>query len=253
MGSKESEVGSSSGEPRPCAADVETHAEEVEQVRRHLVALRGGGTFLSAVDGRILVEWLEAGIPVALVATALERVAERRRKKRVKTPLALRSCRGEVRRLWERFRSEGLSGDPDGSCPQGLPRAHAAAEEPAPASLGGDGSESAPEPGGPEAVARQTERRLEVLFARCGQVPPASLADAAMAEVRRFHEQAWEAAGEAERSRLRVLAEEELASLRDSLAHHRWDRAVEEVARDLLRQRYPGLSATAVWDRLHGS
>jgi hypothetical protein len=29
-----------------------------------------------------------------------------------------------------------------------------------------------------------------------------------------------------------------------------WEGAVEEVARDLLRQRFPRLSAVAVWDRL---
>ena len=190
--------------------------EQAGQVVEHLCALRGGALLLSGTDAKLLVDWLEGGVSPALIALALERVAERRRKRRVRGRLSLRACKGELERL----------------------RAgrHPPATQPPP---------QAGPAGDPEAL------EAEALAALAALPPsdPAGRAEAAMAIVRRFHLEAWRAA-EAEHPALRARAAEELAGLRDALDPGAWDEAIEEVARDLLRQRHPRLSASAVWDSL---
>jgi hypothetical protein len=81
---------------------------------------------------------------------------------------------------------------------------------------------------------------------------PATVSELAMAVVRRFHVDAWDAA-ELEHASLKAAASDELAEIRDAMDPAHWDEAVEEAARDILRQRFPRLSAVAVWDRLQGS
>ena len=195
----------------------------VDQVVEHLVALRGGGPFLSGADGALLVEWLENEIPASIIVVAIERVAERRRKRRVKSRLALCSCKAEVKRL----------------C-QGGP------------SRGGAAPEQVPEPAGDrEGDLAVLERRALAALEALPLGAPAQRADAAMDIVRRFHLQVWEAATD-EHEQLLAAAGEELGGLRSGMSERRWREALEEVARDLLRQRFPRLSAVAVWDRLHG-
>jgi hypothetical protein len=195
--------------------------EEARAVVEHLSALRGAGLLLSGLDARLLVAWLESGISTATIALALERVAERRRRRRVKARLCLDACKGEVKALVER----GAPGRP------AAPARWASAAEPS----GGNLLD----------LAVQAEAAIDAL-------PPGDLAaraEAAMAIVRTFHRQAWEAAAE-EHAALRAQAAEELAELRAGMEEGHWEGAVEEVARDLLRQRFPRLSAVAVWDRL---
>jgi len=194
----------------------------VDQVVEHLVALRGGAPFLSGADGALLVNWLENDVPASLIVVAIERVAERRRKRRVKSRLVLGSCKAEVKRLLRK----GLPGG-------------GAAPEPVPADQADQGGALA-------ALERQALAALEAL----PEGLPAQRADVAMDIVRRFHVQAWDAAAE-EHEQLLAAAEEELAGLRSGMSQRRWREALEEVARDLLRQRFPQLSAVAVWDRLH--
>ncbi len=196
-----------------------------QAVVEHLSALRGGGLFLSGVDGVLLVDWLESGVSSALIAVALERVAERRRKRRVKSRLSLRSCKGEVKRL----RSRGL--------PSGV-----AALPPVPIEPAVDSA------GDLDGLAAAALAQLEALPAG----DAATVADLAMGVVRRFHERAWELAA-SEHEALKAAAAAELADFRDAMDPTHFDEAVEEAARDLLRQRYPQLSAVSVWDRLHGS
>jgi hypothetical protein len=209
-------------EPLPVPEQLREPARAVVE---HLAALRGGGLFLSGVDGVLLVGWLESGVPASVIAVALEKAAERRRKRRVKSRLSLKACKGEVKRLWK----SGLPQSSAGPAPS---------PEPLPAPAAGD----------LEALAAQAEAELEALPGG----DPASVADRAMAVVRRFHEAAWEAA-EAERPALLEQAAGELEEFRASMEPLHFDQAVEEAARDLLRQRFPRLSAVAVWDRLNGS
>ncbi len=203
--------------------------ESAQAVVDHLGTLRGGGLFLSGVDGVLLVDWLDSGIPVSLIVVALETVADRRRKRRVKSRLSLRSCKGEVKRLLKRGvpdRRAALSAGP-------------ILASPPPAAAVGDGLDG---------LAASATAQLDALPAG----DPATVADLAMAIVRRFHEQAWLAASD-EHPVLKAAAAVELADFQRSMDPLHWEEAVEEAARDLLRQRYPGLSAVAVWDRLHGS
>lgn len=72
----------------------------------------------------------------------------------------------------------------------------------------------------------------------------------AIAACRRFHESVWDAIA-VQRQALLADAAEELEPLRTLLRGSAWDAAVEEVARDRVRARFPLISAQIVWDRLH--
>ena len=72
----------------------------------------------------------------------------------------------------------------------------------------------------------------------------------AIAACRRFHEAVWDAIA-AQREILLADATVELESLRSLLKGAAWDAAVEEVARDRVRARFPLVSAQVIWDRLH--
>ncbi len=206
--------------------DVPEHLREAaQQVVEHLCALRGGGLLLSGRDAALLVDWLDRGIPAVVIVVALERVAERRRKRRVKSRLRLASCKGEVKRIWKK----------------GVPGGEVA--------LRVEPVTSPPRGGTPlEDLAADAVARLEAL----GGGDPATVADRAMDVLRSFHEAAWVAAA-AEHSELMARAAQELADFQEGMDPVHWEQAVEETARDLLRQRFPRLSAVAVWDRLHGS
>ena len=199
---------------------------QVDEVVAHLVGLRGGGAFLSSMDGRVLVRWLERGVPVAVIAVALDQVALRRRKKRTRTWLSLNACRRDVRQLHAEWLARITAGG-------GVIRAAAQALTWLPdASLEG------------EALAE-----LDALFANRGE-EDAELAENAMVVVRRFQAAAWEAA-RPEWPALLAEAEVELKDVRNVFDPADWPMAVEEVARDRLRRRHPRLTASAVWDRLH--
>ena len=77
--------------------DIERSMEEkAEEVRAYLVAVRGGAPFLSAADGRLLLEWLEQGFSVARILAGVDDVAEKRRKKMTRGRLTLSACRRTV-------------------------------------------------------------------------------------------------------------------------------------------------------------
>ena len=67
--------------------DARQHA--AEQVRAHLVTLRGGAPFLSSADGQLLLRWLDEEVPVARICVALEHAAQARRKRPSRIPLSL--------------------------------------------------------------------------------------------------------------------------------------------------------------------
>ncbi len=190
--------------------------QAAEEVRSHLVVLRGGAPFLSPLDGRLLLEWLEAGIGVPAILRALEHAALKRREKRVRAPLSLRSVRSRVKKARQPVLPEhpdsGLSTLVEALRGEADPLVRQAAEELAGLRGSGDG------------LARQ-----------------------ALAVVRRYHQAAWD---QADRESLLAVATEDLQDLRDKLDDKQWTAALEEVARDKLRARQPLLSATAIWDSL---
>ncbi len=94
--------------------------DDAEDIRAHLVHLRGGTVFLSPRDGALLLRWFEEGVSAGHVLAALERAVRARRKSRARTPLSLASARphlahvqllapetlgAEVRQLRERCES----------------------------------------------------------------------------------------------------------------------------------------------------
>ncbi len=194
-------------------------AARAEEVRAWLVQLRGGAPFLSAADGKLLVDWLDAGIPVPTILHGIEVVAERRRAKRTRAPLSLQSCRATVERLCRNGSAWRV--------PVDLSRALAPppSDEPEDALVRAALAElAAVTDGEPEARARQA----------CGIL-------------RRFHERAWDQLGE-QRQVLLSEAAEDLGALRELLGADGFARACEEHARDRVRARYPTLSATRLWE-----
>lgn len=214
--------------------DLEEMSQHAEDVRAYLVNLRGGAPFLSGADSQLLHGWLTDGVPVAVILASLEKVALRRRLRRTRGRMTLQSCRGEVRRMMGRARPArpkarrtlqgglGRLADQIGILnvpPLLAPIRDVLAEELAILDLEG--------PPGVEERARQ-----------------------AIAACRRFHEAVWDAIID-QRTQLLYDAEVELDALRGLLKGAAWDAAVEEVARDRVRARFPLVSAQVIWDRLH--
>ena len=187
--------------------------DDAEQIRAYLVQLRGGGPFLSSYDGRLLLAWMEAEVPVPVVLHALDVAAEKRRLKRSKTPISLRNAQTAVKKAMA-------------------------------------GGLELPEPSGPEPL-RELIRELEaaggVEAELAGELRGCEDLQEAMALLSQGLERAWE---QADREALRARAAEELFLLKESCGESEFQRICEEVARDLLRQEHPLLCARAAWDSL---
>lgn len=207
------------------------YQDAAEEVRAHLVALRGGAPFLSPDDARLLVHWLDQGVGVPTILRALERAAESRRKRRSRIPLALRHAR---RHLGKETRGllKPLPTDPEAPhplAPLALALRHQAGEDPRGAALGGLVDE------------------LERLPAEDAE----TLLRGALGAVRRFFTGAWEAMPDSERRARLSEAREELAEVEDAVDEATLLAAVEEHARDRLRRDYPLLTAATLWDLVH--
>lgn len=192
------------------------HEQDAEQVRRHLVTLRGGAPFLSPLDGRLLLRWLDGGVPVAVILVALETAAARRRARKVRTPLTLEAARGEVARRMgqpEATTARPTAGDPS------LQRL--------------------------VALLRAADGPWELEAARRLQAVQGDRLRGALRVVAEVLEAAWDSG---DRGALEARAREELEELREGMEERRWLAAVDQLAHELLRQRHPLLSAAAVLD-----
>ena len=214
--------------------DLEEMSEHAEDVRAYLVNLRGGAPFLSGADSQLLHGWLTDGVPVAVILASLDKVALRRRLRRTRGRMTLQSCRGEVRRMMGRAKPA-------------RPRARR--------TLQGGLGRLADQIGVlsvPPLLAPLRDVLAEELAILDLEGPPAleERARQAISACRRFHEAVWDAIGE-QRPALLADAEVELDALRGLLKGAAWEAAVEEVARDRVRARFPLVSAQVIWDRLH--
>lgn len=195
---------------------MSTQQDAAAQVVAHLVSLRGGAPFLSSSDARLLMGWLNQGVPVPLLLHALEEAAESRRKKRLRTPLSLRSAKKAVVK-WK----------------------------------GGEKPKLQPVQGalGPliKALRESGRKEYSVVILRFEDLDGEgeALVSQALEVSRDFFDQAWE---RGERQAWMAQARAELASLESQVPAPRFAQLVEEVARDLLRQEHPLLSATRIWD-----
>ena len=205
--------------------------------------MRGGAPFLSGADARLLVKWLEKGIPVPLILSCLDQVAAKRRKRRTKSRLSLNACKSTVRKAW------------------------------APTDSPSSGTESAvpiQTAQGLGAIVDQVRdltahcvgdaKALQVLVAQLDTLQPSGSDPDAMQQLalhvlalfRQFHESLWNASGPTQQT-LRERAEAELAPMKSALSDRQFQDLTEEIARDHLRARYPIVSAQFVWDTLFGT
>ncbi len=188
--------------------------DAAEQVRDHLVQLRGGAPFLSPVDAKLLLEWLESGIGVAVIVRALETVAARRQARRTRSPFSLSSAKGAVKKAVKQRKTpqatEGLA--PLARALRGSANPHEQAVAQSLGSLDGEGE---------------------------------ALVEAALELARRFFEARLD---EMDAETMRRTAEAELEDLKEVLSKKQWERAVGEVCRQQIRDAHPLLSAASIWD-----
>lgn len=214
-------------------ADVpEARRLDAEEVRRHLVCLRGGGLFLSPDEADLLASWLESGISVAAIVHALERAADARRKRPTRLPLTLKAAKRHLGKS-----SKGA-----------LPKSPTEAEnrshplEPLTNALRLHGADSA----STDRIATLAES-LEAL----PTADPDRLERDAQGLFRDFLLQSWEELPEWEREARLTSAREELGDLVDVMPPAAVEASAREIARAQLRQRYPLLTAATLRQVLH--
>lgn len=191
------------------------HQAAAEEVRAHLVAVRGGGLFLSPADARALVRWLDQDVPVTAILRAVERAADARRKNRSRLPLTL----GQASRYLPK---EARPAPPRGVT-SGHPFAHV-----------GAGLRS-----------RGAGEIADALLATDPRDPEAAVR-AALRAVRAFLNAQWTGLDPHARARRLADAHERLADL--DLDEDDRARLAEEIARDGLRREWPMLEAAHLWD-----
>jgi hypothetical protein len=216
-----------------------------EEIRAYLVDARGGAPFLSAADAQLLLDWLDARVPVPLIIASIDRVAARRRKKRVRSRLTLSACRGEVRKALKRQAARNSAGlvlsDPE---PARTPTSHHHIRALRELIKELEDTEVDSELRTTWTTLIETLRELshhESSLDDCTR--------SAMSAIRIFHRDAWDAMS-AHHSSLRDAAREELASLQGAVSDRIFLELLEEAARDQLRRRHLLVSADRLWDRL---
>jgi hypothetical protein len=204
----------------------EEHQEAAEEVRAHLVSVRGGAPFLSSSDALTLLQWLDDEVPVSSIQRAIERAAEYRRKKHSRLPLTLTRAK---RHLGKAGKVAKTPTSPQSTPVQtGLAPLVAALHDLA-----------------------ATDERRELLLSCAARLAAAEGDAEAQARLaarafREFFDLAWAQLGDAQKAWLDA-AVTELADLADVLDEAAIQRAAEELARDRLRRSYPMLTVATVW------
>jgi len=208
--------------------------EKAEAVRAYLVAVRGGAPFLSAADGRLLVKWIEQGISVARILAAVDEVAEKRRKKMTRGRLTLTACR---RSIEGKKKTDPIQTPPEHNAPPNQSIDFS------------DYIVALKNMAVPETLETARLGLIGAIAALSKKADPERAATEAVSACRAFQETAW-ATAQAEHGALRKQALDELSALTGVLSPEALESAVEEVARDIVRRRFPLVSAREVWDRV---
>jgi hypothetical protein len=200
----------------------EAHQQAAEEVRAHLVLLRGGAPFLSPADARLLLGWLDRAVPVPEILRALERAADARRRRPTRLPFTLGQARRHLARVaGPLVRTSGPSLGPlvDELRRRARDDAHGA-------------------------DLRELAERLAALSTD----DPDRLVRAAVGQIRVFFATLWEALPVADREQRSRAARLELTGLEAVLTESLFENAVEETARADLRAEYAFLTAATVCD-----
>ncbi len=215
--------------------DIERSMEaNAEEVRAYLVAVRGGAPFLSAADGRLLIQWLEQGFSVARILAGVDETAEKRRKKMTRGRLTLSACRRSIEGRNQQIQptKPPSPGHSPSRCIDFSAFLIALDSMDVPAKL--------------KPAHDQLMKKIEEMN---GTVDPESAATEAVSACRVFHEAAWLDA-QHEHAAIREQALSELSALKNVLSPNALEAAIDEVAHDIVRRRYPLVSAREVWDRI---
>lgn len=216
------------------------HVMLAEEVRAYLVTVRGGAPFLSAADGRLLVDWLDQGVPVAVVLSAIERTAHRRAGRRRRTRLTLRACKGEVKKLFKigvAPTPASTDGAPSNS-PDAKPIFGREADRIAALEIPPEATEA-------RATLVQTLRNLGN-----GIEPTIDASTRAASAIRTFHEHLW-AATSALQVELRQQATVALAPLEPVVNPKIFSDLVDEHVRQAVRNLVPGIEISPLWAQLN--
>ena len=200
-----------------------------EEVRAFLVTARGGAPFLSAADGQLLVNWLDEGVPVVVVLAAIERVANRRAGRRLRTRLTLGACKGEVKKL------VGRTSTPASATERGAEAVQRTSLDDLIASWASVPVHSD--------LTQLRAQLIEELRKVMGSSDPTA---AAMACVRRFHERHWEATA-AEHASLRHAARNELSGLEGVVSAKVFADLLDEHIRQTIRGRVGEFTVERLW------
>lgn len=219
--------------------DDQELSARAEEVTAYLVTLRGGAPFLSGADGRLLVRWLDQGVPVPTILTALDQVAERRRRRRTRSRLSLNAAKGVVKK------AIGTAPEPAPTRAPGPDRGALGAARDAYADA------LAAMPLAPEAEALRGPLVTAVRAAPTDTVD--ATATAVIRACRRFHDARWAGLASAAREALEADCRAALSALADTVDAAVLGDLIEEAARDALRARTPLVSAREAWTRLGGS
>lgn len=210
----------------------DTHREAAEEIRAHLVCLRGGAPFLSPSDALQLVTWFDQGVTVGAILGALERAHAARRARRSRVPFGLAQAR--------RHLGKPLSARP-------LPLLPVTDTGPLGPLAALIRSRTAQDP---EADALDG---LAAALASIGAGPADDLVRAAMMHIRAFRAGLWDRRTAAAREAARGDARRLLGDLLSDVDEGTAAALVEEEAREVVWSPYAWLDAATVWDIVEAS
>lgn len=205
-----------------------SHQIAAEEVRAHLVSMRGGAPFLSPSDAYILESWLTEGISIPSILYAIERAALARRTRRSRVPLTL----GQVKRHLKKslVETEEISGSEGYSDP-----AHPLAK------LALKLQDDAKNTAHADALNALAQAILALEIAH-----PEEMYRRASTLFRKFLEETWDRLPEADRESEREHARRELGGISDQVDESVFATLIEEVTRDRLRRQFPLLCCSAL-------
>lgn len=205
-----------------------SHQIAAEEVRAHLVSMRGGAPFLSPSDAYILDSWLTEGVSIPSILYAIERAALARRTRRSRVPLTL----GQVKRHLKKslVETEEIRSSSEYSAPD-HPLAKLALK------LQSDANNTVHA----TAIKDLVRALLAIEIAH-----PEEVYRRASTLFREFLEDTWDRLPEEDKEAEREQARHELQGVATHVDESVLATLIEEVTRDRLRSQFPLLCCSAL-------